>query len=133
MSSLSQRASAAQKSLCSLPLFKRCIGRLGARKAALITDTCSHHLLALPNAALQALVPPLAVFMRRHRERTLSNDAKGEHSGWYTDGGCCAQAQAAIGVMNGHVIVPEGPPLEVKLANADPATRSAQQTPSDNL
>ena len=44
-----------------------------------------------------------------------------------------AQAQAAIGRMNGHVIVPEGAALEVKLANADPAARSVQQTPSDNL
>ena len=36
-------------------------------------------------------------------------------------------------MMNGHVVMPDGAALEVKLANADPAARSVQQTPSDNL
>jgi len=44
-----------------------------------------------------------------------------------------AQAQAAIATMNGHVALQGTAPLEVKLANADPAARAVQQTPSDNL
>jgi len=44
-----------------------------------------------------------------------------------------AQAQAAIATMNGHVALSGTAPLEVKLANADPAARAVQQTASDNL
>lgn len=43
------------------------------------------------------------------------------------------QALTAISSMNGTVVDPDAGPMEVKFANADPASRALQQTPSDNL